>query len=245
MKTQTKKWNGKIGWIILASVILLLAASFLAYVSVYYRADEAALGFMRSDETVAVTETRYGWLFDGPSEDAALIFYPGGKVEERAYAPLLHALAAQGLDACLVKMPFRLAVLHGNAAEEVLKAHGYTEWYIGGHSLGGAMAAMYAADHGSDFSGVILLAAYPSQKLPDTLTEIQLIGSEDRIINRDKVKQGQAYAPPHFVEYTIEGGNHAQFGSYGVQRGDGTAAISAAEQIQETVRVIMENLRAD
>lgn len=245
MKSQPKKRNGKKGWIILASVILLLAASFFAYVSVYYRADEAALVFMNSDESVAVTETRYGWLFDGPSEDAALIFYPGGKVEEKAYAPLLHALAAQGLDACLVKMPFRLAVLHGNAAEEVLKAHGYTEWYIGGHSLGGAMAAMYAADHGSDFSGVILLAAYPSQKLPDTLTEIQLIGSEDRIINRDKVKQGQAYAPPHCVEYTIEGGNHAQFGSYGVQRGDGTAAISAEEQIQETVRVIMENLRAD
>lgn len=216
MKSQPKKWNGKKGWIILASVILLLAASFFAYVSVYYRADETALGFMRSDETVAVTETRYGWLFDGPSEDA-----------------------------CLVKMPFRLAVLHGNAAEDVLKAHGYTEWYIGGHSLGGAMAAMYAADHGSDFSGVILLAAYPSQKLPDTLTEIQLIGSEDRIINRDKVKQGQAYAPPNCVEYTIEGGNHAQFGSYGVQRGDGTAAISAEEQIQETVRVIMENLRTD
>lgn len=144
MKSQPKKWNGKKGWIILASVILLLAASFFAYVSVYYRADEAALGFMNSDESVAVTETRYGWLFDGPSEDAALNFYPGGKVEERAYAPLLHALAAQGLDACLVKMPFRLAVLHGNAAEEVLKAHGYTEWYIGGHSLGGAMAAMYA-----------------------------------------------------------------------------------------------------
>ena len=226
-------------------MILLLAASFFAYVSVYYRADEAALGFMNSDESVAVTETRYGWLFDGPSEDAALIFYPGGKVEEKAYAPLLHALATQGLDACLVKMPFRLAVLHGNAAEDVLKAHGYTEWYIGGHSLGGAMAAMYAADHGSDFSGVILLAAYPSQKLPDTLTEIQLIGSEDRIINRDKVKQGQAYAPPHCVEYTIEGGNHAQFGSYGVQRGDGTAAISAEEQIQETVRVIMESLCAD
>lgn len=245
MKSQPKKWNGKKGWIILASVILLLAASFFAYVSVYYRADEAALGFMNSDESVAVTATRYGWLFDGPSEDAALIFYPGGKVEEKAYAPLLHALAAQGLDACLVKMPFRLAVLHGNAAEDVLKAHGYTEWYIGGHSLGGAMAAMYAADHGSDFSGVILLAAYPSQKLPDTLTEIQLIGSEDRIINRDKVKQGQAYAPPNCVEYTIEGGNHAQFGSYGVQRGDGTAAISAEEQIQETVRVIMENLRAD
>ncbi|MBR4334196.1 MAG: alpha/beta fold hydrolase [Clostridia bacterium] len=245
MKSQPKKWNGKKGWIILASVILLLAASFFAYVSVYYRADEAALGFMNSDESVAVTATRYGWLFDGPSEDAALIFYPGGKVEEKAYAPLLHALAAQGLDACLVKMPFRLAVLHGNAAEEVLKTHGYTEWYIGGHSLGGAMAAMYAADHGSDFSGVILLAAYPSQKLPDTLTEIQLIGSEDRIINRDKVKQGQAYAPPNCVEYTIKGGNHAQFGSYGVQRGDGTAAISAEEQIQETVRVIMESLRAD
>ena len=245
MKRQEKKWNGKIGWIILAFLILVFAASFLAYVSVYYRADETTLAFMRSGETVTVKETRYGWLFDGPSEDAALIFYPGGKVEESAYAPLLHALAARGLDACLVKMPFRLAFLRGNAAEEALKAHDYTEWYIGGHSLGGAMAAVYAADHAEKFSGVILLAAYPSKKLPDTLMEIQLIGSEDRIINWEKVKQSQAYAPPNCVKYTIEGGNHAQFGSYGPQSGDGTAAISTVEQMQETVRVIMENLRAD
>lgn len=80
-------------WIIPVLVILLSCMIFLIYAGQYYHSDGTAVSALRSDETVTVTQTEYGWLFDGPSEDDALIFYPGGKVEETAYAPLLHHLA--------------------------------------------------------------------------------------------------------------------------------------------------------
>ena len=228
--------------IVLMALLLLLASGLFLYVSVYYHADESAWLSMQSDETVTVVETSYGWLFDGPSGDAALIFYPGGKVEETAYAPLLHELAARGMDACLVKMPFRLAILRENAALDVLEAHDYARWYIGGHSLGGVMAASFASGHAELLSGIVLLAAYPVEKIPDPLTEVLIVGSEDHVLSRDRLAEGRAFAPEHCIEHVIRGGNHAQFGSYGTQKGDGVPTIDAAEQIRETLDVILECL---
>ena len=229
-------------WGVLLIVLALLAAGFLIYVSVYYRADENAQRSLLSDGTVSVTETAYGWWFDGPSEDRALIFYPGAKVEEIAYAPLLHVLAEEGIDACLVKMPFRFAFFNPNAAQSVVEIHDYSQWYIGGHSLGGVFASKYAAEHPEAFAGVVLFASYPIQKLPNPMTEILLVGSEDLVINREKLESSRQYAPSRYYEYTIEGGNHAQFGSYGRQSGDGTAEIPAEEQIQETVSFVITTL---
>lgn len=245
--TMTKNNKNKSGnsnkWpTILLFVIFLLTAAAAIYISIYYRADETAWRYMQSDATVTVLDTEYGWLFDGPSEDTALVFYPGAKVEEESYAPLLHSLAENGIDVCMVKMPFRLACLDGDAASEVLNAHNYSNWFIGGHSLGGLMAADYASDHAGDFSGVILLGAYPIEDIPDPLSEILIVGSEDHVVNWKKIESGRAYAPSDYVEYVINGGNHAQFGSYGHQRGDGIATVSAGEQVSETVNVIVNNL---
>ena len=104
------------------------------------------------------------------------------------------------------------------------------------------MAADYASDHAGDFSGVILLGAYPIKNIPDPLTEILIVGSEDHVVNWNKIESGRAYAPSDYVEYVISGGNHAQFGSYGHQRDDGTATVPAGEQVSETVHVIVNNL---
>ena len=225
--------------IVLAVTALISAAVFLIYVSDYYRADETAAEALKSDE-VSVEKTEYGWFFDGPSEDTALVFYPGGKVEETAYAPLLHGLAAAGMDVCLAKMPFRLAVLDTDAAKDIIEQYGYEKWYIGGHSLGGVMAADFAARHNDLLEGVILLAAYPVKKIPSQLSELLLAGSMDQVINMDKVAEGRQYAPEYYEEYVIEGGNHAQFGFYGRQKGDGIASITPQLQIQETIGYITE-----
>ncbi len=222
-----------------AVTALIAAAVFLIYVSVYYRADAAAEEALRTDE-VLVEKTDYGWYFDGPSEDTALIFYPGGKVEETAYAPLLHRLAAAGMDVCLAKMPFRLAVLDTDAAKDIIEQYSYEKWYIGGHSLGGVMAADFAAGHGGLFEGVILLAAYPVKEIPSQLSELLLVGSLDQVINMDKVAEGRQYAPENYEEDVIEGGNHAQFGSYGRQKGDGIPSITPQQQRHETIDRIMD-----
>ncbi|MDO5133036.1 MAG: alpha/beta hydrolase [Eubacteriales bacterium] len=236
--------RGRLLPVILAAVTAAAAAAaliFFGYVSIYYRADVSAKEALKSDETTVV-QTDYGWFFDGPSEEAALIFYPGAKVEETAYAPLLHSLATAGMDVCLVKMPFRLALFDIDAAEKVMGIYNYSSWYIGGHSLGGAIAAIYAADHNDIFAGTILFAAYPTKKLSPDMAEILLVGSEDKVVQWKKIEESRQYAPARYTEHVIEGGNHAQFGSYGVQKGDGTAAIPADLQVEESVQTIIEAL---
>lgn len=222
------------------ALLLLLALAFALYVGRYYRADETAARALVSSDAVTVSPTDYGWLFDGPAEDRALIFYPGAKVEETAYAPLLHALAAEGLDVCLVKMPFRLAVLGMNRADAVMETASYARWYVGGHSLGGACAADYAAENGEKLDGVILLAAYPTKELDGDLTVVSVYGSSDGVLNRERYEAGKQFADAD--EFILNGGNHAQFGSYGKQSGDGEAAITADEQIRQTVAAILSSL---
>ena len=243
MKSREKGHSGRKRrlWIIPVFGILLLCVIFLVYAGQYYHSDGTAYSALTSDETVAVTQTEYGWLFDGPSEDDALIFYPGGKVEETAYAPLLHRLAGQGMDVCLVRMPFRLAVFGVNKADYIMTRHDYAHWYIGGHSLGGAMAASYAAAHGEQLSGVYMLAAYASRALDENTRATVIYGTEDGVLNMAKLEEASRYLPYDSAEYVIEGGNHAQFGNYGIQAGDGNALISAEEQQDRTVELILRN----
>ena len=226
----------------LAALLLVLAAGFLLYAAVYYRADQTALDALRPDGTVQISRTDYGWFFDGPSEERALIFYPGGKVEETAYAPLLRLLAEQGMDVCLVKMPLHLAVLAPDRAELALAEHDYESWYIGGHSLGGVIAASYASGHPEAFRGVVLLAAYPIRPLDPRLQVLSIYGSEDGVLDRTKLAEGMQYLPEEARVQELPGGNHAQFGSYGPQRGDGEALIRPEEQWAETAALLREAL---
>lgn len=218
-------------WRLPAGLLAVLLLAFLAYTARYYHAETEALSALESDG-VRVEKTDYGWFFDGPAGNSALIFYPGGKVEESAYAPLLHALAADGIDVCLVKMPFHLAVFGINKANAIQQRYDYASWYIGGHSLGGAAAAIYAASHGLD--GVVLLAAYPTRALDEPM--LILYGSEDGVVNRERVSEAERYGQAEIR--VIPGGNHAGFGCYGAQRGDNTAGISAEEQQRQSIAAI-------
>ena len=228
--------------VVLLTIALGLAIAFAVFVSLDYSADENALVNLQSDINVTVTRTDYGWYFDGPGEENALIFYQGAKVEATAYSALLHSLADKGLDVCLVEAPFKLSMFNILGAGEVISEYTYENWYIGGHSMGGAMAALYASYHPEEISGVILFAAFPTRELDDSMTEILLVGSNDQVINWDKIEEGRQYAPSNYVEYVIEGGNHAQFGGYGEQSGDGTATITQEEQIAESVDIIVRTL---
>ena len=230
-------------WIIPLAVVLALAAAFFLYAGIFYHADETAKAALESNETVTVSMTDYGWFFDGPSEEDALIFYPGAKVEASAYAPFLRLLAEEGMDVCLVEMPFRMAVFGMNKADAVMKEYSYEHWYIGGHSLGGAVAANYAAEHGKELTGLVLCSAYPTKEMDDGLLMLTVYGSEDRVLNPERVEEGRAFAPSESYEFVIQGGNHAQFGSYGTQKGDGEASISAEEFRKAAVEFVIRNKR--
>ena len=237
---MVKKWI----WTVPILVLVLLVGAFFIYTGQYYHADETALSALESDDKVTVTQTDFGWLFDGPSQNEALIFYPGAKVEATAYASLLNRIAAEGMDVFLVKMPFRLAFFGAGKATDLFSQYEYNEWYIGGHSLGGAMAANYAAEHNEKLQGVILLAAYTTKPLDDDLKVISIYGSNDGVLNIEKLEESNKYLPGNAVTYVIEGGNHAQFGNYGEQSGDKEASISAEEQQRQTVALIIGNVKS-
>ena len=242
MEAQPKRKKKKVrrALLLIFLLILLLTGIFFGYVSVYYPADETALAALRSDGAVTVTQTETGWFFDGPSESDALIFYPGGKVEETAYAPLLRQIAEGQMDVFLLSVPFRLAVLSPGKAADVMASRSYANWYVGGHSLGGVMAADFAAKHAAELRGLVLLASYPTGDLAPSLRVLSISGSEDGVLDRQKLEAGIQYLPAGTVIQVIPGGNHAQFGSYGPQKGDGTALISPTEQWAETAALIGE-----
>lgn len=238
IRMRNRNWK-RVLMPVLAAVFVLLA--FCWYVNDYYHSDEMVQNYLQKETPIKAKEIRDGIYLDGPGEERAMIFYPGAKVEYTAYLPLLYELAEQGLDCFLIKMPCNLAFLGQNKATDIMKEYPYKSWYLSGHSLGGAMAAAYSAKHLQELDGLALLAAYPTKSLQsDTFSVVSIYGSEDGVLNRNKVEDGRSFMPSDYTEVCIEGGNHAWFGNYGEQKGDKTAAISREEQQKQTVEAILQ-----
>lgn len=225
-------------WILILCVLLILPCAMLLYFSVYYRAGEHAQDALPDGETVSIGIEASVRFFDGPGEDSALVFYPGAKVEAAAYAPLLSKIAAGGTDCFLVEMPLHFAFLGVNAADRIMEGHDYTRWILAGHSLGGVAAASYAAVHADAVAGVVLLASYPNEELKG-MPFLSIYGDRDSVLNREAYEKSRAFWPEDAEELVIPGGNHAQFGDYGPQHGDGEAAITMDEQQTQTAEAIL------
>ncbi len=224
------------GAVFVVLLIAVVATGFRYYAADYYMAKAYEV------VTEKVQETENYIIYGDTNSARGFIFYPGAKVEETAYAPILDELAETDICCVVVKMPYHLAVLDMDAAEQVMQELPEVEqWYIGGHSLGGAMAAVYAAKHESELTGLILLAAYPTDTL-EKLPVLSIYGSEDTVLNHEKYEDSISMAK-HLTERVIEGGNHAGFGNYGAQKGDGEAEISDEEQWQETVDYILNYMQ--
>lgn len=225
-----------------AVLVLALAVGCAVYVGDYYHASQNAMAAMAGTQAVTVRQTDEGTVFSPENPTAGFIFYPGGKVEYTAYAPLMLELAQRDVLCVLVRMPLNLAVLDVNAAAGIPERFPEIgSWYIGGHSLGGSMAASFISKHADGFQGLVLLAAYSTADLTETgLKVLSLYGSEDGVLSREKYESYRGNLPGNTVETVIEGGNHAGFGSYGPQDGDGTAQISAQEQTRVTAQLLTD-----
>lgn len=229
------KWKKRLKIVALTflACVVLFFGGFYVYTLDYYRADDGAVAAMAYAD-VAIESTAGTTIFyPSPDKDidTAFIFYPGGKVEAAAYAPLLRQLTTEGITCVLVKMPFNLAVFNISAADNVYSLlPEISHWYIGGHSLGGAMASSYVGKGSDKLSGLILLGAYPvnSSELPT----LAVYGSEDIKLDQSKLVLVKDVAE-------IMGGNHAQFGNYGEQKGDGTSTITREDQQAQAVAVML------
>lgn len=243
MKLKTKK--SKIYFCLVIAAALMIIASAM-YLTNSYPADEAVVSAIYQKTGLEYSQPRPGVLaFIPENYNAGLIFYPGGKVEHRAYIPLMEACARNNILCVLVEMPFDLAVFDSKAAAGVQEMFPEVEfWYIGGHSLGGSMAAYYLDEHASDYNGLVLLASYSTKDLSDTgLKVLSVYGSEDGVLNMENYSANIINLPSDFEEFIIDGGNHAGFGVYGPQKNDGEATITNDEQIEIAAQTIAEFIK--
>jgi len=235
-KAKKKRSTKKIVFItagVLLAVLAILFAALYVYSLDYYRADESVAA-KYDTEAYQSDSVRNAYVFY-PEADAdtgtGLIFYPGGKVEAIAYAPLMQQLSEQGITCVLMKMPFNLAVFDIKAADRVYGEFPQIEnWYLMGHSLGGAMASTYSEKNYEKLSGLVLLAAYPVNDAD--VSSLTLYGSEDYVLDKSKLIAAK-------YKMIMIGANHAYFGNYGEQEGDGTALITREEQQELAVKLIM------
>lgn len=220
----------------LAILVLLLVSivGFVVWASMPLGPMAQAEVALQSDDEVTVTLD--SWLeFEAVGETAvstAFIFYPGGRVDYRSYAPAARTIAEAGYLVIIPPMPLSMAVFDTNAADDIIAAYPEIEkWVIGGHSLGGAMASSYVYSHEGELDGLVLWAAYPAENndlSARDLSVLSIYGTEDGAA-AELPEVGERLLPePEWL--VIDGGNHAQFGYYGLQSGDGVATISREEQ---------------
>lgn len=235
----------KITLLSVLSFFVIIFCSMAIYVSIYNHASDDNDVYLKSDETVDVAVDSKTYEFKSKEKESTkgLIFYPGAKVEYTAYAPILYQLTKEtGISCFLPHMTFNMAFLSSNKADDILKENkDITDWYIAGHSLGGAMACNYLRRNGDKFKGLILEASYSVYDLTsfENLSTLLLRASNDEVLNIEKYESGLKYLKDP-KELVIEGGIHSFFGNYGIQKGDGIPTITKEEQWSWNVKAISE-----
>jgi len=246
---QRNRWKW-FKWILgaVALVLVLAVVGFVVWANNPLPATPEALTALLPDTEVIVTQQN-GWTVFTPTAGdpvTGFIFYPGGRVDARAYAPQLHAIAAKGYLTILVPMPLNLAIFGLNSGSDVIKAFpNVKHWAIGGHSLGGSMAARFVQGNPDAVQGLVFWASYPDIDLSQSgLKALSIYGTNDAVAKGDGIQNSHNLLPADAVFVAIEGGNHSQFGDYGLQPGDNAAGVSAAEQLDQTVKATTELLKS-
>lgn len=231
-----------LGLLVLAVIGIL---GFVVWAEMPLKAAPEALSALESDSHVTVTMGDYITFKPANSEPTtAFVFYPGGRVDYRAYAVPLRKIAEQGYLVILLPVRLNLAFFDVNAAAHAIADHPEIQhWAVGGHSLGGVAAALYSSRHNS-LNGVVFWASYPADDALKTtdMKVLSVYGTRDMGgMEQFDVSRSKLPAEAEFV--VIEGGNHSQFGDYGLQPGDNEAAITRLDQQDQVVRATAQFLK--
>jgi hypothetical protein len=229
-------------------VLAIAVVGFFVWANTPLAPAAEALAALESDRAMQVSEIN-GWIVFSPTTAAPVtgfIFYPGGRVDPQAYAPQLRAIAEQGYLAVIVPMPLNLAVLGIDSAQAVINTYpDIQHWAIGGHSLGGSMAARFVQSHPDAVQGLVLWASYPDIDLSSAnIQAVSIYGTSDAVTQRGTIIESAARLLAGTPFVAIDGGNHSQFGDYGLQPGDNVASASAADQLSQTVEATVTLLAA-
>ncbi|WP_324643684.1 alpha/beta hydrolase [Pseudarthrobacter sp. LT1] len=220
-------WAGRVA-------VLALAAG-LAWLSPFaYQPGPTAEAGPASDLTVTETSTAITMSPDAANATKGLVFYPGARVDARAYQDILGPVVGAGYRVVILKEPLGLSLLDGNQARSAIEDNpDITTWAVGGHSLGGVSASSFALAN-TDINGLVLYASYPVESLRGRpgLSVLSVSGTKDGLSTPDKIQASRELLPPDTEFAAVQGGVHAFFGDYGAQPGDGQPGISrsAAQQ---------------
>jgi len=231
--------------LVLLAVMLLAAVGFIAWAETPLGPAPEALAALQSNSQVTVIAGDFITFAPANQQPASVgfIFYPGGRVDARSYVVPLREIAAQGYLVVLVPVRLNLAFFEISAARPVIAAHPEIHtWVIGGHSLGGVAAALFAKDN-PDISGLIFWASYPADDSlkNSNLRVLSIYGTND-MAGVQTFKAKEELMPTNVQYVIIEGGNHSQFGDYGFQPGDMEATISRTEQQSQVVDSVVQFL---
>lgn len=246
---QSWKWV-KIGLAIILIGLIVRAVMWATYARPPLADAVAAL---QSDTDVAVLVAP--WLTFSPVKEApnaGFIFYPGGRINPQGYAALMHSIAAEGYLVVVPEMPINMAAFKPNLADEVISTYPeISHWVIGGHSLGGTMAAQYTKEHPDQIDGLIIWASYPADNADISAFDLPvslIYGELDPRVNAASVAERKHLLPTDTVYVAIEGGDHHQFGSYQIKADEDHAAISREDQFSEIIQAtlsLIESVRIE
>ena len=241
-----KRFVRRFWWVVLL-VPLLAVAGFVFWALTPLGPMPEAIQALSSDAQVQVESGE--WYVFRPvnqSPEVGVIIYPGGRVDPRSYAPMAHSLAENGYLAVITPMPLNLAVFASSRAADVIAAFPEIQlWAVGGHSLGGSMAAHFAYLTPGAVQGLYFWASYPASSddlSGQTLQVVSIYGTLDSVASLDTIASSQDLLPATAQFVALQGGNHAQFGYYGEQPGDTPATISRDEQQAQTLVAMLDLL---
>jgi Alpha/beta hydrolase family len=235
------------GCIAIAVLVVVATGGFLAYARPQPLLPEATAALADTPDVrfQAGADGRLTYTPSAGAPSVGLVLYPGGKVPPAAYAPAARAIAAAGYLVVIVDVPFQLAILGVDAPTTVIADHPeIATWALGGHSLGGAAAALFIDGHPGVADGLVLWASYSSVDLADAGLRVSTsYGSLDAGVSTFTDPANLARLGPAVVTTVIEGGNHEGMGWYTGQPNDPPATIARTEQ-QDAIVAATVNLLA-
>jgi len=250
MNTHSKNPKNKIRrWMFAAFVVIVIGALVwgIQWATFARPPLPEAVKALESSDLVEIAQNP--WLSFSPVQVApttGFIFYPGGRINPQAYASLMNTIATEGYLVVVPEMPINMAVFNPNIADEIIA--NYPEiihWVIGGHSVGGTMAAQYTDKHSDVIDGLVIWASYPSDSTDISDLDIPVLsiyGSRELRVNDTSVGERKHLLPNNTLYIRIEGGDHHQFGSYEINPKDHLATISRSSQHQQIIQATLEIL---
>lgn len=245
-RTRRRWWR----WLLAAvvAVVLLAGSGFAIWASATPDPGPSAQAAVVDGDGVSVLSgDGYAFVPDAPTT-VGLILYPGARVDPASYAPIAHEIAAQGYVVVIPRVRLNMAILdRGAGAEEMARFPEIKRWVLGGHSLGGTTAGMFAADNPDRVDGLVFWASYPSSGTDLSGVDYpvaSISGTLDGLATPADIEQSRSLLPAATVYVAIDGGNHAQFGDYGIQSGDNPATIAPEDQWDQVAAATVAVLKA-